>query len=298
MSWSKWLYKQLILQDTIDIIHACDYDTGATVRRFAERHNIKFIYDIFDYYIDSRPVPAALRNLIEQDEIKTINAAETTIICSEERKTQISKANPKNLVIVHNSPDIDKYEIYDEFYDYAYCGGLTNGRLIKEILDSYAANHEYKFVFAGTGYYANKAKFLDENYNEFIYKGALPYAEVIETEKRAKVISAIYEPTIRNHQLCAPNKFYEALALAKPVIVCKGTGIDKIVQDKNIGIVINYSANEFYSALQKLCTNDNARREMGIRGRELYEKNYKWSIMKNRLLEVYQNFFNPINYYE
>ena len=89
----------------------------------------------------------------------------------------------------------------------------------------------------------------------------------------------------RNHQLCAPNKFYEALALSKPIIVCKGTGIDNIVQENKIGIVINYSASEFYDAVIWFKNNLEEAIAMGNRGRLLYEENYRWSIMEQKLID-------------
>ena len=289
--WNLWLNKELGSISQIDIIHACDYDTGATVRKYAHKNKKKYVYDIFDYYIDAHPVPRVIRWVIEKDEIKTINCAEVTIICTEERKEQIKKAKPKEIVIIYNSPDVEAFEQIEEKYDYVYCGGLYNMRLIEEILELYPKNTQYKFVFAGSGDYSNKAEQLAKEYENFSYLGPIAYSKVLEVERASKVISAIYEPTIRNHQLCAPNKFYEALALAKPIIVCHGTGIDNIVDSEHIGSTISYDAEEFYEALNELLLNDDDRKLMGKKGRKLYESKYKWNLMKKRLIEVYDKIY-------
>jgi glycosyltransferase involved in cell wall biosynthesis len=115
----------------------------------------------------------------------------------------------------------------------------------------------------------------------------VPYAEVLKVEQQSRVLSAIYEPITRNHRLCAPNKFYEALALGKPLIVCKGTGIDKIVEENNIGCVIEYNVQEFYRVLRELKGNPSLCKGMGERARKLYEEKYKWSIMQEKLLNCY-----------
>ena len=169
-----------------------------------------------------------------------------------------------------------------------YCGGLYGRRLIEEIFEQYPDNSQFKFVFAGSGDYSSKAEQLDREYKNFTYLGPVSYSKVLEVEKRSKVISAIYEPTIRNHRLCAPNKFYEALALGKPLIVCQGTGIDNIVSMDAIGKVIRYDAQEFYRVLMELVNEDNERKKMGEKGRQLYEHKYKWSLMKKRLIELYK----------
>lgn len=288
LKWNQWLSKELSKSNNINVIHACDYDTGGAVRRVAKKRGKLYVYDIYDYYVDAHPVPTFLKNAIEKDEIRTINDAIATIICTEERKAQINKAKPQKMVVIHNSPDVEKPLSKEEEYDYAYCGALFDGRLVKEILDAYSNHTNFKFIVAGSGTYADLAKSMDKEYVNLTYKGAIPYSEVLEIETRSKVISAVYEPTIRNHQLCAPNKFYEALALGKPLIVCRGTGIDKVVEENEIGLVIDYNAEEFYYALKRLCDDSNLRLEMGIRARSLYEKRFRWTIMKERLIEIYR----------
>ena len=107
-------------------------------------------------------------------------------------------------------------------------------------------------------------------------------------ESKSICLSAIYEPTIRNHRLCAPNKFYEALALGKPIIVCKGTGIDKVVEENNIGKVIDYDVHQFYNAVRMFKDNPELCAQMGKRARKLYEEKFSWSIMERLLLETYE----------
>ncbi len=288
IKWGRWLKKTLSGIRNIDVIHACDYDTGATVRRVASKKNIKYVYDIFDYYVDAHQLPAVFKKYIEADEIRTINQAEVTIICTEERRAQIKKAKPKKVLVIHNSPDVKDLPEVAEEYDYAYCGSLYNGRLIEEILSEYTAHDRLKFVFAGYGQYSDIAGKLASKYDTFMYLGSIPYAQVLDLEKKSKVISAIYEPTNRNHQLCAPNKFYEALSLGKAVIVCRGTGIDRIVEKYKIGCVINYSAEEFYKVLEYLLEHDEIRKQMGATGRKLYEDKYRWSIMRDKLMDEYK----------
>ncbi|MCQ2211392.1 MAG: glycosyltransferase [Paludibacteraceae bacterium] len=291
-AWLKWTKRQVKKIKGIDAIHACNLDAAMNIWRYAISHKIKLIYDIYDYYVDSHNIPILLRGIIEKKEVHVINKADLTIICTEERKAQIVKANPNKLIVIHNSPEVNKVEEETEIYDYVYCGSLFQGRLLGQIFENYNINTDLKFCIAGYGQYKEAATELTDKYQNFHYFGALSYEEVLEKEKQSKIISAIYEPSIRNHKLCAPNKFYEALALAKPVIVCRGTGIDRVVEKNNIGIVINYKVDDFYSAVRTLKDNAYLRQQMGIRARHLYEKEFKWEIMKNRLLDAYCSIWN------
>ena len=290
IGWIKWIEKTLKkLKKKIGIfaVHACDLDTGIAARKFCKKNKVKLVYDIFDYYVDSHFIPSILKNFVEKMEIKTINYADVTIICTSERKEQIEKATPKKLIVIHNSPELDEVPRTEEDIDYCYCGTMSNMRLVSETLEEYRNNDDLKIVFAGYGPHSVKATSLAQKYEKFYFEGTVAYSTVLSLESRARVLSAIYEPTKRNHRLCAPNKFYEALALGKPIIVCKGTGIDNIVLKHNIGRVIDYDAKEFYKALRELILDKELRREMGIRARKLYDENYHWRIMKEILLDAY-----------
>ena len=288
LKWLRWIYKQLKAIGQIDIIHACDFDTGAAAYYYCKHHKVKLLYDIYDYYVDTHAMPSLPSSIAEKMEINVINSADLTIICTEERKAQISKSTPRDLIVIHNSPDVPAVPEVETEYDYAYCGDLIDIRLIDEIFNHYKENSDLLCYFVGNGDLVNVAEQLDSRYDRFTFGGrALPYSEVLTLESKAMCLAAIYDPSYRNHQLCAPNKFYEALALAKPVIVCKGTGIDKIVEKYDTGIVIDYSAPAFYNAIRELKGNKALRERMGKNARALYEEKYRWSIMKDRLIRAY-----------
>lgn len=289
IGWFRWTKNQLRNISDVGAVHLCNLDSALGVVKYCKTNNIPIFYDIYDYYIDSHSIPKFLINTIERIEIRIINAADVTIICTEERREQVAKATPKKVIVIHNSPEVELESAEEERYDYAYCGSLCEKRLVKEILDGYHVNNDLKVAFAGNDIYLEDTERVSNQYDSFDFFGTIPYSKVLEIEKQAKVLSAIYEPSIRNHRLCAPNKFYEALALGKPLIVCRGTGIDKIVESNNLGSVINYDAGEFYTALRKLCSDPQTRLEMGKRGRKLYVEKYSWTIMREILIDAYSS---------
>ena len=274
-------------KENYDFLHACDLDCGM----IAKQSRIPYVYDIYDYFVDSHSLNQIFRFIFEHMEIGVINSSSATVICTEERRAQIVKAHPKKTVVIYNSPDISPTEEQNVSikYDYAYCGTLGEGRLIKEILSAYEGHEDLHFAFAGNGTYAQMVDELSKVEPNFIFKGTIPYREVLEIERSSMVISAIYNPITRNNRLCAPNKFYEALALGKPVIVCRGTGIDKVVEQNGLGIVIDYNADEFYKAMMHLRNNPELCDRMGKAGKKLYESDFMWSKSKALLQELYSN---------
>ena len=271
----------------INVVHACNLDSCLFFYKKCNRHSIKLVYDIYDYYVDAHTIPSFLVNTVEGLEIDIINHSDVTVICTEERREQIAKATPKKVIVIHNTPDVELIDSEIK-YDYFYCGTFCIRRLIEKIFDGYAENADLRVGFAGYGIYKDRAIELDKKYDNFTYLNQIKYADCLRNEAKSICLSAIYEPTVRNHRLCAPNKFYESLALGKPVIVCGGTGVDKVVKEQNIGVVIEYDVKQFYEAVRYLKDNRELCMDMGKRARRLYEEKYSWAIMKDILLKAYQ----------
>ncbi len=286
--WFRWVAGTLKEIGDIDIVHACDLDGALGASRFCKKHRIKLVYDIYDYYVDTHDnIPYILRQFVEKREISIINQADLVIICTEERKAQISKARPRKVIVVHNSPDLRFIPDRKNEFDYVYCGNLGEERLFGDILRLYRTNSDLKFFLAGFGAYSDEARSMSEQFENLRFGGLLNYDEVLDTEARAVCLSAVYDPSWKNHQLCAPNKFYEALALGKPVIVCRGTGIDQIVESHHIGTVIEYRAEQFYEAIRYYQSHPEECDRIRTEARELYDHKYQWCVMQDRLLKAY-----------
>lgn len=292
--WFEWLNKQLdSLKEDLAAIHSCDLDTGLCVRKFSKKNNIKYIYDIYDYYVDTHKIPLFLKCFIERQEILTINQSLVTIICTKERLKQIIKSRPNKVEVIYNSPDISNsiFENAGSKFDYVYCGGLTKKRLVDQILINYRFNSDLKFLFAGNGEkeIVELAEKLSSEFENFIFVGSIEYSQVLKYESESLCLSAIYDPKYRNHRLCAPNKFYESLGLGKPIIVCKNTGIDKIVDEYGIGKSINFDVSEFYSSIRDFKKDSCYSKRASDIGINLFKTSYDWSLMKKKIESIYKN---------
>jgi len=291
LKFQKWIKKQIKNYPKGTIIHACDYDTAKPTYKLC-KNKYKLIYDIFDFYSDTHKLPFGIGKLIKKEEIKIINNADCTIICTEQRVEQIRGAKPKKLVVIHNTPNIDNFDIshnVNEKLKVCFIGALTPDRLLLEILTE-AQNHpEYEFVFGGLGYYEDKVKELSSSSKNIKYLGQLKYQEVLTEESKCDILFATYNPEIKNHKYSAPNKFYEAGALSKPVIVCKNTGIDESVSKHNMGLVCKYDAKDFFEKIDKLNSNRDLLKTLGKNGRKAYLENFSWKIMSQRIRELYKN---------
>jgi glycosyltransferase involved in cell wall biosynthesis len=73
-----------------------------------------------------------------------------------------------------------------------------------------------------------------------------------------------------------------------PVITTKGTLTAKIVDEEGCGISLEWSDEAFEAALDKLF-DPSLWEQMSSRGRKAAESKYNWVIMKQKLLQAYED---------
>lgn len=287
-----WLFKN---RKKYEVIHACDFDTALTAFLVSKLLRKKLIYDIFDYYIDAFRVPNVLnlKNIIKKLDQTIINNADATIICTEKRIEQIKETRPKNIEIIHNTPPDIQFSpntkiLNNNKFKIAYVGILAEGRFIEETANIVIKNKDYEFHIGGFGELESVFIDLAKRFDNIIYYGKIPYMKTLELESSCDIITAIYDPKIPNHYYAAPNKFYEALMLGKPIIMAKNTGLDYIVSENKIGEVIDYNPESLERALEKLIQRKDEWPDISLRMNYLYKKQYSWSEMERRLLSLYR----------
>ncbi|OJF94206.1 glycosyltransferase [Alkalibacterium sp. 20] len=287
----KWLIKN---QFEYDVIHACDFDTAFVAGKVARKLQKEMVYDIFDYYVDSFTVPQKLRKIIEKADIKTINQSSHTIICTEQRKNQIALSKPKKLTIIHNTPydlplGVNSFMVDKEKLSIAYIGIFQEGRMIKELVDVVSENNELELHIGGFGQLGNYINDMSQRYINIHFYGKLPYDKTLQLEKSCDIITALYDPSVPNHVYAAPNKFYEALMLGKPLIMARNTGLDSIVSAEQFGKVIDFNKDDLQTALKQLANEKQSFSEISKKMKQYYKTKFSWEEMERRLLSIYKS---------
>lgn len=287
----KWLKNQCF-----DIIHACDFDTAFFSLGIAKNKKTRFVFDIFDFL--SGDPKNFFQKAVKKAQLRIINRADATIICTEERKLQIKGSKPKRLAVIHNTPDAS--QIGNEFFGLkktenvkiVYVGILQDFRLLKEIADAVANFKGVELHVGGFGKYKSFFSQMADKYDNIFFYGKLNYDQTLALEKECDIMLAIYDPTIENHRFAAPNKFYESLMLGKPVIMVKDTGMSQIVSVNGIGVLIDYTEAGFIHGLNELLAVKQNWKIIGEKMRSLYKNEFCWNEMEKRLLNLYKDLEN------
>lgn len=291
-----WLIKN---RHKYDVIHACNFNTGYIANKCARLLKKKLIYDIYDFYVDSHPYTSKnkfIHNLIRNMDINVINKADTTIICSEKRKEQIKGASPKKLIVLHNTPPkysvnvIENYTIKgNDKVKIAYVGSITCERPIRELADIVSKNSSLELHCGGFGPDAKYIEEIAERNNNIFFYGEMTYAATLYLESQCDILPALYDPKIANHQYAAPNKFYEALMLGKPLIMIKNTGMDDMVTKYDIGEVTENTIEGIENAILRLIDRRSEWDAIGSRMKLLYDEKFSWDEMERRLIALYDD---------
>lgn len=291
LAMRRWLKKY---RNCYDLVHACDFDTANFTISVAKKFQKHFVFDVFDFICGD--AKTLLQKIVKKRQFTIINKADATIICSEDRKNQIKGSHPKLLEIIHNSPpdyplksfesnESDKTKI-------VYVGILSNNRLLKEECEIIQKHKDWLFYVGGFGLHEQYFELLNNSCDNIFFLGKLPYEETLELESKADIMLAIYDPSIENHIYAAPNKFYEALMLGKPLIMIKGTGMSAEIETNDIGVLIDYSSIGFEKGVESLIKRKDEWPKMSKKMKELYKNKYSWSTMIDRLASLYNFVFD------
>jgi glycosyltransferase involved in cell wall biosynthesis len=291
----------IVNRDKYDIIHAFDLDVGLPASIACVLTKKRYVYHIADFYVDSHDIiPKVFKQIIRRIEYSVINRAVTTVICTEKRAEQIAGSKPNNLVVVHNTPSISreliniyieekkkKEESKKEFI-FTYVGALSENRFIRIAIDVIKRYPMITLNLAGMGVLSDYAKEAAEKCPNINYYGIIDYNKALRLYSKTDFMFAVYDPTVPNHKYCAPNKVYEAMALGNPIIVARGTGIDRIVSENKIGVVIEYSEEAFEKMILKIIEGKLDIKSLSHNSRNAYNK-YSWEEMKKRIANIYND---------
>ena len=297
----RWLKRN---KRDIDAIHACDLDTALFTAGFAVRNRIPFVYDVYDYYPDGHAKKeTGMYKALTRLDRKTERKADAVIVCTEERLTQIDPDICKRVAVIHNALPMlyarnaqSKGIVQNNgLVHFVFIGAIIRGRYLMEMIETIAAKSEACDMYIGgfgSDEMIEQIKEYEKRHGNIHFLGFLQYQDVISIEKDCDVIPAVFDPTIGNHKFAAPNKFYEAIMLGKPLIMLNDTGMDKWVSEYGLGAVIKGDTSdefrvEFSRAVDELIARRNEWQTIAETERKLYNERFSWEIMEQRLLTMY-----------
>lgn len=267
--WMVFLMKVFLKnKNNVTLIHAFDLDTAfpATFFKMLFNKKVEVIFDVCDW------MSATLYNqnkiilyIFKKMEAYTIRHSNEVIICEPERIEQIPYKLEKEEIVVPNIPSFDdtsflyrdeKYEFNNNKITLSYVGSFAKGRNLDELLEA-TKSLQFNLLIAGYGSseIEGKCKVLSSQTN-VKYFGKVDYKVGLNIMYNSDIIYAMYSKSNPNHFYAAPNKYYEAMMLGKPIISTKGINMERKIKDNKIGYVIEEASEELTTLIDTLSYRD------------------------------------------
>jgi glycosyltransferase involved in cell wall biosynthesis len=140
-------------------------------------------------------------------------------------ETAFGGARPKRLVEIMNVPQDRGLPLTTEDPDgfvVFYGGMIAKDRGLKDLVAA-CEDVGAKLIVAGHG--PDEAELLGgiESSHAAVSLGTISYQEVLDQTAACQAVAALYDPSSPNNKFAAPNKLFEAMMFAKPVLGSEGT---------------------------------------------------------------------------
>ncbi len=270
-----------------DVVHSFDLDTALPAYIVSRIKRKKIVYEVLDAFYISRKLPNSLRGIAKKLEEFIANHSDAFIIVDDRRKKQLSVK--KNPYILYNTVE-DIYPLNCRFKRRkenlaSYVGVLHEDRGIRQIIEVARRMPSWEFWIAGYGPLETFVRESANRIRNMTFFGKVPYETALNIEGCSDVIMAVYDPDVASNKFSSPNKLYEATMLGVPLVVSKGTGIDEIVNQNEIGLSVNYSdVEELIKALENI---KKCKERFGKNARKVYLEKFSWDKFENTLTNIY-----------
>ncbi len=296
--WMWFIIVTLSKEKKVEKIHACDLDTvfPAIIYKLIFNHKAVVIFDVFDWFSDNLgDQNAIIRAVFKFMEKVSVNNSDYILICEPERREQIPYKLKTEPLVLPNIPSFnefsflsenDEYKFDNDLFTFAYVGSFIYDRFLMELLQM-TEEGRINLLIAGYGDQDLYQKCLSlQGCPNFKYLGKVEYKKSLNIMYNADIIYAMYCKMSRNNVFAAPNKYYEAMLLGKPIISTKGTILEKKITHNKIGYVIEENVDELRDLIGSLNKEDIE--GYGKNARDLWDKKYKDYVSEFLKVEYYE----------
>ena len=301
LKYVEFMYRVANLYKNRDIIHCNDLAAlpiGVLIKKFFNK-DVRIVYDAHEYEINDTPNESRIRIRIKYFMEKTlIKYADKVITVSDSIANEYVRLyGIEKPELVLNTPvfkEIEKKDIFRETLSiesnktiFLYQGGLSKGRGIEMLLDTFKQTNDDKnvIVFMGYGSLKNLVQTAAEKYENIYFHPAVSPGILLDYTSSADFGISTIEDSCLSYRYCLPNKMFEYVMADVPVIVSNLPEMKKIVKENQIGIIVKENTVAGLTItinkavkLDKMRLIDNLQKVKEI---------YNWEEQEKVLLEVY-----------
>lgn len=251
-------------------VHAGDFYSLTAAKSIKIKCKAKLIYDSREIYsqlnsLKNRPFA---RKLIEFREKYLVTYVDKIVVTADVDETYLKKYFMHNIpyYTIKNLPPQQElkssdyirreYNIKPDSLVLLYQGWILEGRGLDSLVKAIKDLSFVELVIVGGGEYTDELKKIASSLeleNRVHFTGLIPYDHLSKITMSADVGLVLFEDTSISYQNALPNKLFEFIQSAIPVITTNQKTMREVVDNENIGLVVNrLDVDELQKAIHKL----------------------------------------------
>lgn len=230
------------------------YTFGFIGAYFINYKKVEFVYELSDL-IYGYPKFNKVRFLLKLIEKKIIRNSSLTIMTSEGFRDFLFKTKIPPQVIIQpnklssyfknkNRPVCSRFNINN--LKFAFVGAIRYPETVLRfatVVGEKFPNHEFHFF--GESIFSEQFIEKTREYKNVVFHGKFKNPDDLECiYSQIDIVVCVYHTDSLNERIAEPNKLYESIYFAKPIIVSQDTFLEKQVNKFNCGVSLNSYSNE------------------------------------------------------
>lgn len=293
--WWCFVFYQLMVNNW-DIAHVINFDSIVSASIVGKLKRKPIIYEILDTYEDETKIPTFIRNISIKIDKLFIGLATSVILVDELQIREFGGISKSSVVTIYDSPpnvpnnvtiNYHKNEIFTIYYT----GRFDKARRMNldKIISAIKAIDNVRFVISGQGDQIEEIQnWATSMPTKITFLGFITNEEVLKWTDYADLLLVARTPTVIGNKYNCGSTILRALMFGKPFIANKGTATADLVCREHCGIVVDaYDIDDIIKSIMTLRDNPSLVQEFGKNAKIAYEKHYKWEIMEQRLIDLY-----------
>jgi len=273
-----------------DYLHCHDLD-GMLVSLFIKKKNIKTIFDMHEMY-ELQKANKRSRRLIRLLVKITQNKADFIIYQRYSSKETISKKNKNKLIYLPNYPERSRFnnisKTSSDKLRIAFIGMVRCFDEMKNLMEAVKDIKEIEVSLHGEGVAYTQLKKIEENYSNVKVTGKFTIDHINELYQETDILYSVYPNSIPQYYFAFPVKFFQTIITKTPVIVSKGSILERFLKKYDIGFAVEGgNIDEIKTLIIKINSNKELLQEKK-KNLEKIQYEYCWELISANLDKIYE----------
>lgn len=291
LSFMKFLFyvKKYIKKHPFNFIHLHDLDSGI-LTLLVKKNNKKWILDLHEQY--DRIYKGFKRKIVRILLTKISQKMDSFVLVNELQFNDYKEIyQDKKVIILPNYPEKKIFnklnKVKSKKIRISFIGSVRDYKSLSTLIETFGGDLRFQINIIGKGVAQKQLQEKYSNIENVKFVDSFTYNEIIKYYNETDLTYAAYDIINDNYNLAIPVKVYESIMCEIPVIVSKGTEVDKFITSQNLGIAVPFGDGD----LLRKCVENLIFTEKYQEIKKALAKvsnKYVWEEAVNKLGEIYE----------